>query len=267
MTIPPTPHLDNESSFSAHLTTVPTIIDSGTTTHIHPTRSLFSTYSKSSGRTNGFGAGKSFIDGCGEAHLHGKLPNGKLSLLRLQETYHVPDAKVSLISISHLDHAGCYTIFGNGKLICFEANDQWKLLDKISSTKKLVFTSSLLNDQLYYLDTPNLSNLHTTFHTTSSPLSKLELLHQCLGHLAYGTIKSMVRKGMILGIKLTKAELATEPPVCAACALGKTTHASFPPLEGGNRATRFLGRIHCDTWGASTCPLPWWLQVYPHYYG
>ena len=79
-------------------------------------------------------------------------------------------------------------------------------------------------------------------------MSKLEQLHYSLGHLNYQTIKAMVRKGTIKGVKLSKKELSITPPMCASCAKGKATRASFPASKSGH-AEHVLGLVHCDLWG------------------
>src|ERR1700683_2695572 len=79
-------------------------------------------------------------------------------------------------------------------------------------------------------------------------MSNVEQLHYSLGHLNYQAIKAMVRKGLITGIKLSTKELNITPPICPACALGKATHASFPPSKS-EHANTVLGLVHSDLWG------------------
>jgi uncharacterized membrane protein len=79
-------------------------------------------------------------------------------------------------------------------------------------------------------------------------MSKLEQLHYSLGHLNYQAIKAMVRKGLIKGITLSKKELSITPPICAACAKGKATRASFPASKS-RHANKILGLVHSDLWG------------------
>src|ERR1700683_2959821 len=79
-------------------------------------------------------------------------------------------------------------------------------------------------------------------------MSKLEQLHYLLGHLNYQAIKAMVRKGLIKGITLSKKEWSITPPMCAACAKGKATQASFPASKNGH-ADKVLNLIHSNLWG------------------
>src|SRR6202034_520362 len=117
-----------------------------------------------------------------------------------------------------------------------------------SMTKgKVIFTGTKGADQLYHLDTPRQSK-ESSYSVTQSPMSKLEQLHYSLGHLNYQAIKAMVCKGLIKGITLSKKELSITPPMCAACAKGKATRASFPAAKSGH-ADKVLGLVHSDLWG------------------
>src|SRR3984885_5411233 len=51
-----------------------------------------------------------------------------------------------------------------------------------------------------------------------------------------------------MGITLSKKELSITPPMCAACAKGKATRASFPASKSGH-ADKILGLVHSDLWG------------------
>ncbi|KAJ7724564.1 hypothetical protein DFH07DRAFT_722781, partial [Mycena maculata] len=70
----------------------------------------------------------------------------------------------------------------------------------------------------------------------------LEQLHQRLGHLGYPSIRHLLRKGLISG-------LSAEPPVCASCAKGNMTRASFPRSEEEN-TENILDCVHSDLWTA-----------------
>lgn len=95
-----------------------TIIDSGTSSHIHSIRSDFISCSTSAtGNINGFGDGKKKIEGRGEVHMLAKLPKSGSARLRPKDTCYVPNTSPSLISVSQLDEADCYTIFGKGHCI------------------------------------------------------------------------------------------------------------------------------------------------------
>ena len=235
--------------FEHTATTSPTIIiDSGTTSHIHSNRADFTSLkSSSSGSINGFGDGSRTIEGRGEAQLFAQLPTGGCSNLKLQSTCFVPDSTPTLISVPRLDDADCYTLFGNGRCVTFENQDNGKLFHEALAKKKVILTGTKGPDRLYHLDTPRRST-ESSYSITRSPMSKLEQLHYSLGHLNYHAIKGMVRKGLIKGITLSKRELSITPPMCPACAKGKATRASFPASKSGH-ADKVLGLVHSDLWG------------------
>jgi len=95
-------------------------------------------------------------------------------------------------------------------------------------------------DRLYHLDTPCWSK-EFSYSISQSSMFKLEQLHYWLCHLNYQAIKAMVQKGLIKGIT---------PSMCAACAKGKATRASFPASKSGH-ADKVLGLIHSDLWGSA----------------
>ncbi|KAH9846990.1 hypothetical protein C2E23DRAFT_714969, partial [Lenzites betulinus] len=76
-----------------------------------------------------------------------------------------------------------------------------------------------------------------------------------LGHLNYRSIRTLVQKGLIRGVKLSKAELESEPPLCPACMHGKMTRASFKHSESG-RPTHELALVSSDLWGPAQVQTP-----------
>ncbi|KAI1781817.1 hypothetical protein LXA43DRAFT_871700, partial [Ganoderma leucocontextum] len=75
------------------------------------------------------------------------------------------------------------------------------------------------------------------------------------GHLNYASLRRMLRKGRICGVKISKAELDAEAPPCSACIMGKMTRASFPPSTG-IKATRVLQYVSSDLWGKGQVQTP-----------
>jgi hypothetical protein len=104
------------------------IIDSGTSSHVHSNCSHFTSLSSKSGKVSGFGDGMRKIEGQGKVSLHSKLPKGGTAHLRLQDACFVPNSSPTLISVSCLDEADCYTLFGDGQCISFEKKDHGKFI-------------------------------------------------------------------------------------------------------------------------------------------
>lgn len=244
----PTPSPVENSVYSARTASSPTpIIDSGASTHIIADRTSFKSYSPSSGNISGFGNSQSVIAGRGEAQLLASRPTGGTISLKLRDTCHVPSSTLPIVSVSRLDDADCYTLFGAGRSVTFELKDDGQMIHNIlNKSRRIVFTATRRTDRLYYMDTPRCRS-DVAYHAVT-PTSKLELLHRRLGHLNYQSVRALVKKGLVTGIKITQSELEYEPPVCPSCAMGKITRASFP-LSESSKANRFLALIHSDLWG------------------
>ncbi|KAK0463165.1 uncharacterized protein EV420DRAFT_1265120 [Desarmillaria tabescens] len=84
--------------------------------------------------------------------------------------------------------------------------------------------------------------------TTSLKPTKLQSLHEALGHLGHHNIKGMISKGNVLGICLSTKELSKNSGICAACTQGKSKHASFSP-RGSSLAKDILDLVLSDLWG------------------
>ena len=119
------------------------IIDSGTTSHIHSNCADFTSLkSSSSGSINGFGDGSRTIEGHREAQLFAQLPTSGCSNLKLQSACFVPDSTPTLISIPRLDDADCYTLFGNGRCVTFENQDNGKFFHETLAKTKVILTGT-----------------------------------------------------------------------------------------------------------------------------
>ena len=94
---------------------------------------------------------------CGKAQLYDQLPTGGQSLLKLQNICYVPNSTPTLISVPRLDDADCYTLFGNGRCVTFENQDNSKLLHDVMTKGKVILTGTKGPDRLYHLDTPRQS--------------------------------------------------------------------------------------------------------------
>ncbi|ESK95281.1 gag-pol polyprotein [Moniliophthora roreri MCA 2997] len=223
------------------------IIDSSSSTHLHSSRSDFATYSATPGVITGVGQGKLPIVGQGEAHIPAKSKAGHSSKVKLKHTAFVPDASASLISVARMDEDGCYTIFGNGKSLCFQLNDSGELLRHLSASENVVFTGTKNRQHLYTLDSPDSSTLDVVF-LTCKYASTLEELHAKLAHLSYSILIPILKAGLIDGVKILDKELNSQPPICEPCIKGKMMWISFHSRK--ERCTEFLGLVHSDLWEA-----------------
>ncbi|ESK80911.1 retrovirus-related pol polyprotein [Moniliophthora roreri MCA 2997] len=179
------------------------IIDSSSSTHLHSSHSDFATYS----------ATPSVITGVGQ---------GKLPIVKLKHTAFAPDASASLISVAWMDEDSCYTIFGNGKSLCFQLDDDGELLCCLSASENVVFTGMKNHQHLYTLDSLDSSILDVVF-LTHEYASTLEELYVKLAHLSYSIFILMLKAGLIDSVKILNKELNSQFPICELCIKGKMT--------------------------------------------
>ncbi|KAJ3834358.1 hypothetical protein F5878DRAFT_645201, partial [Lentinula raphanica] len=161
----------------------PIIIDSGTTSHIHSVRSDFTFYHPAiSQKVTGFGSGTMKIAGRGIAVFLARRRNKWPVRLSLKDTAFVPDSSPTLISVSRLDEAKCYTVFGNGKCVSFNKDDAGAFIEQLINNEDMVLTGTKDDSRLYHLDSATPTS---AFAATSSPdsadkpplYSKLVQLH------------------------------------------------------------------------------------------
>ena len=141
-----------------------------------------------------FREGSRTIEGYGKALLLAQLPTGSHSHLKLQSTCYVPNSTLTLISVPCLDDVDCYTLFGNGRCVTFENQDDGKLLQESMTKGKVIFTATKGADRLYHLDTPHQSKEFLYFLPNPLCLSSSNYIT----HLATSTIrlsKSWFEKG------------------------------------------------------------------------
>uniref|UniRef100_A0A0W0G3P4 Integrase catalytic domain-containing protein n=1 Tax=Moniliophthora roreri TaxID=221103 RepID=A0A0W0G3P4_MONRR len=160
----------------------------------------------------------------------------------------VPDASASLISVAHMDEDGCYTIFGNGKSLCFQLNNGSELLCCLSTSENVVFTGTKNHQHLYTLDSLDSSTPDVVF-LTHKYASTLKELHVKLVHLSYFILILMLKASWIDSVKISDKELNSQPPICEPCIKGKMTQISLHFQK--ECCTEFLGLIHSDLWKAS----------------
>ncbi|KAJ6479829.1 hypothetical protein C8R45DRAFT_1156024 [Mycena sanguinolenta] len=96
-----------------------TFVDSGASDHFFRDRSDFDNYEAVAVRT-----GKSALASDGDFTIVGKgtvtkrfIINGKEAHITFRNALHTPSLSANLISVSQLDKAGCYSVFGSGGVI------------------------------------------------------------------------------------------------------------------------------------------------------
>ena len=126
-----TPQLAEDSAYSTNKTlSLPTtIINSGTSSHIHSECNDFSSLDTSTSHNiKGFGGAKSRVTGHGTALIAVRLPSGRQTHIKLNQACLVPNSSPTLLSVSRLDEAKIYTLFGNGRCVSFPMDDGGRLM-------------------------------------------------------------------------------------------------------------------------------------------
>lgn len=227
---------DEDSALVARLAPIPIIVDSGTTSHIHPVRSDFSSLDTSdTSQISGIN-GKTLATGRGTFHLPAKRPDGSKSRLKLRDALHAPDAHVTLLSVSRMDSAGCRIVFADGKCTITDRR-----------TRQVLATASLRN-RLYHLDIVEPS-LPDRSHLAQTP-SDLELWHYRFSHLGYDSLRKLARKKMVKGLDI--ADLTSSAACCPGCLAGKMHRSPFPKVA--SRSSQILELVHSDLWGEALLP-------------
>jgi hypothetical protein len=170
----------------------------------------------------------------------------------LQDILHVPDLHGNLLSVSHFNHHGNEIHF---------TNQRCELLDK----SRTITCVSHLQGSLYQMDikvtkgeTTHLAHIDV-FPSEGSELpipepdtymnvahANLTTWHRCLGHIHTDTIKHMVDKRMVTGMKLNGDEPPSAP--CEPCI--KAKQAQKPIHKMTNTHTdSVLGRIFSNVCG------------------
>ncbi len=131
------------------------------------------------------------------------LPKKGCAHLKLKDTCFMPDSHPSLISVSRLDDAKCYTLFGNGNVSPLKNMTLVNSCETLWQRRMSCFTATKQSDCLYHLDVPG-SFTDTSYNTTTSPKpTKLAIPPwKCWDILAITISKARFKKGNVLGIHL-----------------------------------------------------------------
>ena len=207
------------------------IIDSGATAHMSFNKSVFSEFQEMSPFSVGMGDNSSVT-----AHGRGTtwislLVNGHSVRCKLQNVLYVPELSYQLLSVGVMDDMGLETTFGDN--VC-----------RITKGTRLMAMGTLHNG-LYVLNTSSGSQSPKETQREMAMVANLNLWHQRLAHVHEDGIRTMVRNGVVEGIKLDpNQKLGT----CSGCVYGKSTRAQIPK-QGGTRTKKVLDRVYTDVCG------------------
>jgi len=77
----------------------------------------------------------------------------------------------------------------------------------------------------------------------------IDELHRRLGHVSYDSIKRLVTKGLVRGIKL---DLESKPSFCSSCEWGKGHRKAIARFREDGNANAVGEEVHSDIWGPAS---------------
>ncbi|EDR06651.1 retrovirus-related pol polyprotein [Laccaria bicolor S238N-H82] len=214
---------------------VPTYADSAANKHCFVNRSDFSTYHALSQPDEGQSANKG-----GQFRIvgHGAVTKTIISgslrtTLTFKHAVHTPDLIANLVSISKLDEANCWTLFGGGGVTFYDMHEG----------QKRTLMKGTGNNGMYLLNVEPLTHALTAC-SLNKPTS-LDTWHRRLGHAGVHSITDMARRGLVDGLNvLGDVKLDGK---CEDCIYGKQTAR---PYDGAvEPETEVLEWVYGDLWG------------------
>lgn len=150
---------------------------------------------------------------------------------KIIDVYFIPDLKSNIISLGQATKSGCDIRMKDEYLIMHDCDG--KLIGKaVRSKNRLYKVRMKIKESMSLLST-----------TTSESIR----WHSRLGHINPETMRSMVQRGLVLGVPSIKFEKS----VCGSCLLGKQARKIFPQART-YRAEKLLELIHADLCGPIT---------------
>ena len=164
-----------------------------------------------------------------------ELPKGnEHSNITPKDTLYVPDIVLTLILTTCIVKAG-FTI---------NMKEDWCEIWSPKPAHKLIAHIPEVNG-LYQIAGTECTATAATPTTPKKTHLTLMQLHECMGHITFSTLKTMMSRGMIHGVEIIQS---SESEFCNTCIKAKITHLPFPN-ESKTRATKYGKRIHTDVWG------------------
>jgi len=214
------------------------LYDSGASQHMSPYRHRFLNF-KSISPHPIQAADKRTFDAIGRGDLPIEVPNGKTTTcILLTNVLYAPSMGATLVSISRLTRAGYAALFcGN---MCRIFNQNKKQLGEV-----------LVSGNLY-----RMKHKPTSFGAAMSGPKTLtmEEMHQRLAHLTPSTIREMLDKGMIEGVKLDPNNSSMGQ--CESCEYAKATRKPIGKEHDPKRCEKLGNKVHTDLWGPSPVQMP-----------
>ncbi|OJT06204.1 Retrovirus-related Pol polyprotein from transposon TNT 1-94, partial [Trametes pubescens] len=156
------------------------------------------------------------------------------SRMTLTDVLYTPSLGFNLISVGRIDDAGCSATFADGQ--CIIVAEDGQTIGRIPKSRGL-----------YLVTRERETPAANAAVDTPEELTEDEA-HCRFGHIAIRSIRELVSKGFITGVKLVRS--GNSKP-CEACIRAKSTRKHVPTERQGTRASEFGEELHSDVWGAA----------------
>src|SRR3984885_7718984 len=212
-------------------------LDSGCSNHMTGNIALFSALDKNmkSGVTLGTDS-KVSVMGKGEVKIFTKQGERKT----IADVYYVPGMRCNLLSIGQLVKKGYNVYFVNDVCTIMDIAPSKRCIAEVRMTRNRMFPLRIRAD----LKNKNEIAAVTQEAFQSVPKDENWLWHLRFGHLNFGGLNLLSRKGMVKGLPL----IEKPDSLCEGCILGKQHRESFPSSKS-IRAKAPLEIIHSDLCG------------------
>jgi hypothetical protein len=216
------------------------LYDSGASLHLSPFCDHFVTFTNIPPKPI-TAADKGVFHAVGQGDLYVEIPNGNSkSRILLKNVLYAPSMGVTLVSISKLAAAGYAALFRDS--VCHIFDPKKKLLGEV-----------IVSNGLYRVRNGTARQPFAGAASTVETLT-MENLHAHLSHIAPATIREMLAKGMVEGVRLDPAHETMGQ--CVSCEVAKATRKPIGQIREPQHRRKFGDEVHTDVWGPSSVQTP-----------
>lgn len=217
-------------------------LDSGCSNHMTGNKALFSALDKNMKSEVTLGTdSKVSIMGKGEVKIYTKQGERKT----IADVYYVPGMRCNLLSIGQLVQKGYNVYFVNDVCTIMDIPPSKRCIAEVKMTRNRMFPLRIRADLKNKIEIAAV----TQEAFQSVPKDENWLWHLRFGHLNFGGLNLLSRKGMVKGLPLIE-----KPDIlCEGCILGKQHRESFPSGKS-IRAKAPLEIVHSDVCGPMQTP-------------
>jgi transposase InsO family protein len=177
-------------------------------------------------------ANQELFSAVGKGDMNIRIPNGEMYTdIKLHDVLLAPEMGCTLISIGRIDAAGFSATFAHNCLtiVNLRTNRTIGTVDKLRGLYRVEH-----EPRIYALRVEVLS---------------IDELHRRHGHSNHESLRTMVNKGIIKGVKIKPGSIATP---CKPCFLAKAKRKPIPKIRQRPKAQEFADLVYSDIWGPAS---------------